>query len=126
MITPGTRATTLRLLFWAGIIALAVVSVIPREYLMPPGFNTWDKLQHVLAYSILSVLGGLAYPGKKYLAAIFFGLVILGSGLELIQSIVPNREASFWDGVANTIGAGTGIFIALFFFRVKNKSPKCM
>jgi VanZ family protein len=115
-------AIILQSLFWSGILVLIVVSVIPRDYLPPPGFDMWDKLQHVLAYTILSVLGGQAYPGKKYLASIFFGLIILGGSLEVIQSIVPNREASFGDEVANTIGVGIGLVIVRglsFFFRVK-------
>lgn len=114
MIQHNTRVIILRSLFWAGIIVLAVVSVVPRDVLPPLGFNMWDKFQHILAYAILSFFGGMAYPGKKCFIVIFLGLVVLGGVLEVIQSFVPNREARIADTVANTIGAVTGLFITQY------------
>lgn len=96
-------------MFWVGIVTLIIVSVTPRDLLTPLGINIWDKLQHVLAYTILSGLGVMAYSGKKYLAVIFIGLVILGGVLEIIQSVIPGREASFEDAIANAVGAGIGL-----------------
>ena len=105
------KTSILRLLFWAGVIGLSVVSVTPGEFLPHLGFNIWDKLQHVLAYAGVSVLGGLAYPAKKNIAAIFLGLVALGAALEVIQSFVPNRVPGFGDAIANAVGTGIGLFV---------------
>ena len=41
LVTPSTGAIILRSLFWSGILVLVVVSVIPRDYLPPPGFDTY-------------------------------------------------------------------------------------
>lgn len=103
------RACFVRSLFWAGVAGLSALSVTPQEYLPPLG--VWDKLQHVLAYAVLSALGGRAYPAMKHVAALFCGLVALGGALEAIQTIVPGREAGIADAVANAVGTGIGLFV---------------
>ncbi len=103
------RVTLLRSLFWAGVVAVSVVSVTPRDHLPPIGLDVWDKLQHVLAYAVLSGLGGHVYPARKSLVALFLGLVALGGVLEVIQFFLPNREAEIGDAVANAVGAGIGL-----------------
>lgn len=103
------RVTLIRLLFWAGVVAVSVVSVTAKDHLPPIGFDVSDKLQHVLTYAVLSGLGGLAYPARKHLAALFLGLVAWGGALEVIQLSVPNREAEFGDAVANAMGVGMGL-----------------
>ncbi len=106
------RAFFVRSLFWAGVVGLSALSVTPRDYLPPVvGVEVWDKLQHVLAYAVLSALGGRAYPAKKHVAALFFGLVALGGALEAIQTIVPGREAGVADAIANAVGIGIGLFV---------------
>ena len=105
------RAFFVRSLFWAGVVGLSALSVTPRDYLPPVGVEVWDKLQHVLAYAVLSALGGRAYPAKKHVAALFFGLVALGGALEAIQTFVPGREAGVADAIANAVGTGIGLFV---------------
>ncbi len=103
-----------KLLLWAGVIGLSVISVTPREFLPPIGIHMWDKLQHVLAYAVLAAMGGLAYPAKKYLAVLFVGLIVLGGALEIAQAYVPNRDPGLGDAVANALGAAIGLFAERF------------
>ena len=103
------RVTLIRLLFSAGVVAVSVVSVTARDHLPPIGFDVSVKLWHGITYAVLSGLGGLAYPARKHLAALFLGLVAWGGVLEVIQLSVPNREAEFGDAVANAVGAGMGL-----------------
>ena len=107
------RITLLRWLFWAGVVAVSLVSVTPRDQLPPIGIDLWDKLQHVLAYAVLSGLAGQAYAARKYLAHLFLGLVALGGVLEVIQSFIPNREAEIGDAIANAVGAGIGLLAVI-------------
>jgi VanZ family protein len=37
------------------------------------------------------------------------GLVVLGAGLELAQSVTPNRDGSITDAVANLVGVTIGL-----------------
>ena len=101
--------TVLRWSFWAGVVALSIVSVTPREHLPTISLDVWDKLQHVIAYGMLSGLGAQAYTAKKNLVHLFLGLVALGGVLEVIQQFVPNREAEFGDAIANAVGVGIGL-----------------
>jgi VanZ family protein len=103
------RVTLIRSLFWAGVVAVSVVSVTSRDDLPPVDFDVWDKLQHGLVYAVLSGLGGLAYPARKHLAVLFLSLVAWGGVLEVIQLSAPNREAEFGDAVANAVGVGMGL-----------------
>ncbi len=116
---PRMRDTILRSLFWAGVVGVSVASLLPRDALPPIAFVIWDKLEHVVAYAALAALGWLAYPARRNLAAIFLGLVMLGGGLELLQTHVPNREATIGDAIANTLGVGLGLALVRFGRRVR-------
>ena len=73
-----TKITILKYLFWTGVVTLTVISVIPKDLNQVMGIDIWDKLEHFLAYFILSFVGRLAYPDKKNMPVIFFGLIALG------------------------------------------------
>ena len=106
-----TKITFLKYLFWTGVITLTVISVIPKDLNQVMGIDIWDKLEHFLAYFILSFTGMLAYREKRILPLIFFGLVALGSGLEIIQVYIPNRQGGIDDAIANMAGGITGIAV---------------
>ncbi|WP_448566894.1 VanZ family protein [Thermus sp.] len=67
--------------------------------------HPWDKAAHFAAYALLGFLlrwglGGL-YPA--FLLAALYGLVDEGH-----QGFVPGREVSFWDLLADFLGAYLG------------------
>ena len=96
--------------FAAGVAAVSVLSLTPGEAL--PAIQVWDKLQHVLTYLILAVIGAVAFPGRRSLPWLAIGLLILGCVLEAVQALVPGRVAGVDDAVANAIGVGLGLVIA--------------
>ncbi len=102
-----------RLLFWSGVAGIIVLSVTPQVYL-PPTVVFWDKLQHFLAYAVLSGVGRQAYAAKKYASALFLGLIALGGALEITQAFIPGRLPSFGDAVANALGVGAGLLTVGF------------
>ena len=79
---------------------------MPQETL--PETDTWDKLNHALAYGVLAALGGIGFKGLRSLLMVGLGLVVLGAGLELVQSVTPNRDGSIYDAVANFVGVAIG------------------
>ncbi len=95
-----------RLVFWCAVIAVGLVSLLPRETL--PETGLWDKLEHAAAYAILCVIGVVSYPRRRTRMALVIGLVACGVALELLQSFVPGREASVADVIANTFGVVIG------------------
>ncbi len=87
-------------------MAVIALSLLPQESL--PETDTWDKLNHALAYGVLAVLGGFGFKGWRSLLMVAIGLVVLGAGLELAQSVISYRDGSITDALANFIGVAIG------------------
>lgn len=97
--------------FFIGLVAVIALSLVPQETL--PETDTWDKLNHALAYGVLAALGGIGFKGWRALLMVGLGLVVLGAGLELAQSVTPDRDGSIYDAVANLVGVAIGSLAAV-------------
>ena len=95
-----------KIAFLIGLVAVIALSLLPQETL--PETDTWDKLNHALAYGVLAALGGIGFKGWRSLLMVGLGLVALGAGLELAQSVTPDRDGSIYDAVANFVGVAMG------------------
>jgi len=108
---------------------ITIYSLIPLKEL--PSVESWDKVQHGVAYGFLAFLIGSAYPYNKGFKITLLFCVFLGAFLEFAQTFVPGREGSFGDGFANAIGAGLGLIyvpiVILYFFPINltNKKSLC-
>ena len=100
-----------RLAFYLGILLVIALSLIPQDAMPDP--ETWDKANHVAAYGAIAVAGGLGYRSRRALLRIALGLLLLGAGLELAQSVLPGRVASVADLLANAIGIALGLLLAV-------------
>ena len=100
-----------RAAFFIGLVAVIALSLLPQETL--PETGMWDKLNHALAYGVLAVVGGLGFKGWRSLLMVGLGLVVLGAGLELAQSVTPDRDGSIYDAVANLVGVAIGSLATL-------------
>jgi VanZ family protein len=107
--TPFLRRAAIAALA-AGIVAISVLSLTPGDAL--PAIDMWDKLEHALAYFTLAVTGAVAFPGRRRLARLGLGLLILGCFLEAMQTFVPGRVGAVDDAIANAIGIGLGLALA--------------
>ena len=95
-----------KIAFFIGLVAVIALSLLPQETL--PETGMWDKLNHALAYAVLAVSGGFGFKGLRSLLMVGIGLVVLGAGLELVQSVTPGRDGSIADAVANLVGVALG------------------
>jgi VanZ family protein len=102
----------------AGIWLLSSRTILPQ----PKGILGYDKLQHFLAYGVLT--GALALwfsPGwiKAHAFKAIAFAVCLGSAYGIVDEVhqyfVPGRDCNVWDWLADTIGAILGAFLAVFF-----------
>ena len=111
-------------LLWIYLIILAFLSFNP--WLLPDssqaiGLITWDFLDHMVAYGLLSILMMIAF-GQQCRSQVLTGIVILTSSLIgiLYESgqywFTLNRHSSFYDAVANILGAILGVVIFWFFW----------
>ena len=100
MVLQRIPLTLRRRAFWmcvAAVLALALAT--PGRYLPTTG---WDKANHALAFGVLAVLGGIAYPGR--LARLLVALLAYGALIEVLQSLTPDRSAEWLDLLADAVG----------------------
>jgi len=99
-----------KILFWPALAVVIWGELTPH----PPrleGPLMWDKLDHFIAYFGLSMLSTLAWGLRRSLAGLFLGLVALGGGLEILQSLV-GRDGEWGDFIANDLGILLGLAVA--------------
>jgi VanZ family protein len=113
MISPLVKWLTPTHARWLFVIALLSVSALA---FMPgddvPISTGWDKSNHLLAFFVLALLAGLAWPRsdwwKRALALVGYGVLI-----EVVQYFV-GRDAAALDVFADSMGIALhGIFVVL-------------
>jgi VanZ family protein len=95
-------------------LCVVLVSVIPGAPEQDVGRHL-DKVGHFLAYAGLIVLGWHVFYSRRHQLMAVAGAVLLGIALEFVQFFVPHRSCSVYDGLANVLGAGIGLAIALLW-----------
>ena len=104
-------------LFIILIIAITLLSLLPPKSGIELGKS--DKLNHFLAYAILSLnFGFISTKIRSYFIGIPF-LIAYGLLIEFFQGFVPGRDPSFYDALANFVGVFSGFFIFRLFSRIK-------
>ena len=89
--------------FYASLGLFTVLFLMPTEFLPDESiFSWWDKAQHALVFGVLALLGLLAYPTRIHL--IFWGLLIYGAVIEVLQSLSGWRQGDVYDWYADTMG----------------------
>ena len=106
MISTGFPRTLLltRWLFVAALLGVLVLSLLPMDH---PDFSPNDKLNHLLAYGGLMVIGAL---GWRNLGLVAGGVFLWGVGIEGLQGLTPYRYFSIADMLANATGVLLGWF----------------
>ena len=99
LLAPGSTAW--RLAFFAAIVAVLVVSLLPPSSLPPMG-SGWDKAQHASAYVVLGLLGLAAWPRRA--GVVLIALLAFGAGIEVLQGLSGWRTAEWGDLLADAIG----------------------
>jgi VanZ family protein len=95
---------------WTLIIAAVIVSLLPGQSLPQTGVS--DKVEHAVAYMLLTLWFTGVYPRSSYWR-IGLGMFLLGVAIEIAQGAMPfGRQADIRDVVANTIGIVAGLVLA--------------
>lgn len=91
----------LALLFVTALIVAFVLALRPAPEILPQ-INHFDKIQHALAFMLISLLGFGAWPGRPILIVV----VMLGYGgaMELAQSFTRYRQGDYQDWIADALG----------------------
>jgi hypothetical protein len=89
-----------RILFWAAALFAFVMAVLPHPPEIPG--HPSDKVQHVVAFATLALLGSFAYPAKALLS-LLARLSLFGAAIEVVQAIPAlHRDSDLLDWLADT------------------------
>lgn len=94
-----------RVLFWASVLGVYVMSLLPADRLPPLVFDWWDKAQHALGFAWLALWSRLAYP--RWPRGALLGLLALGALIEVAQAATGWRYGDAADWVADAVGVFT-------------------
>lgn len=104
------RHMLLRLAFWAALIALLYLAVGRPMPGGPTGvMSVNDKLVHGAVYGCLALLGLMGRFKPIHVLSI---LLAHGALVEVLQSLVPDRNADWHDFLADSIGVVTSLVAA--------------
>lgn len=103
-------ASAAKLIFWAAAAFALVMAVLPQPPQLPGEPD--DKVQHMIAFATLGLLGSWAYPALS-LVRLLVGLSLFGAIIELIQAVPAlHRDADPLDWVADTAAAAAVLLVA--------------
>jgi VanZ family protein len=111
-----SKAHLIRVAAGSVAIVIAVASLSPQSPVIETGFG--DKLDHLTAYLVLSLLVTLGWSGRVAPGVIVGAAVGFGGLLELLQTFSPGRQSDWADFAANSLGALTGLAAAILVRRM--------
>ena len=89
-----------RAIFWAAACFAFVMAILPHPPEVPGEPN--DKVQHIIAFATLAVLGSFAYPATA-LVQLLLRLSLFGAMIEVVQAIPAlHRDSDVLDWLADT------------------------
>ncbi|SMF78770.1 hypothetical protein SAMN06295910_2754 [Allosphingosinicella indica] len=104
-------------MFWLAALFAFVMAVIPA----PPSLAS-DKIEHMLAFSVLAALSLLAYP-RLPAWKIFPAFAMFGGAIELIQALpIVGRDGDWFDWLADLAAAGMVLVLGSGLRRVYRRA----
>ena len=100
----------LRIFAWLLAAAVTFVTLGPSRY--RPHSNLGQDGEHALAFVLIGLAFGLAYPRQRMTVVV---AVVLTGVLELLQLFVPGRHARLEDFIVDALAACVGFVIAALF-----------
>jgi VanZ family protein len=110
------QCAVIKVLFFAALLAISYLALAPNpEQTLDTG---WDKANHLLAFFCLAALLDAAF--SKWSLVLKLGLLFsYGLLIEASQGLMPLREASWLDIMANSIGLALYIPLQSYCHRLK-------
>lgn len=106
---------TFRIILIFYLFVILVVSTIPGGALPKIDIFSFDKLLHIIEYSILAFLAinVIKTPSTKIIILIIIIGIVYGGFNEIWQRMVADRFASIYDAIANGIGMIIGSIVTV-------------
>ncbi len=98
-------------IFWIMVAIIYAIAILPAP--QAPDLGAGDKINHIVAFLVLTVLGRSAYR-QRAPWRLAVGLSLFGALIELTQAIpVLHRDASLWDWGADSAAILVALVIIL-------------
>jgi VanZ family protein len=98
-------------IFGFGLVLATVLLLMP-SYAVPKAFDFYDKAQHGLMFTTLTIAGLMAHPQR--VKTVCLGLGLYGGLMEVLQStLTTTRHGDVVDWFADTLGIILGLVIYL-------------
>lgn len=105
-----------RFFFWVCVVAILLLATMPLP--MPQlELSFSDKLNHIVAFMVLFLLSESSYKVNFWF--IFSTLLGYGFLIECIQSVLPYRDFSWGDLLADAFGMGSGLMLKRMMIKLK-------
>lgn len=113
-----TRPLFWRLALAGAMLVVGVLSLLPLGPELPS--TGWDKTNHLLAFAVLALLAGPAWPGR--IGAALLALMAYGGLIEVLQAFTGYRLAEWADWLADGLGLllGGGLWLMAQKVRLAN------
>jgi VanZ family protein len=108
-----------RVLFLLAAAVVTVLSLLPQQDLPKVGVS--DKIEHLLSYFVLAILGSFAVRERRSLLYLFVLLCAMGGVIELLQAFSPGRSPDIVDALVDGAGAAAGVLIGAAFALVRRR-----
>ena len=95
--------------FWAAACVVMALALAPMQPRSTPDLGS-DKVNHVLAFALLGMLGRAAYAQRFF--SLLLGLLAYGGVIEILQSFTATRHAEWADLLADAVGLVVGTLCA--------------
>jgi VanZ family protein len=121
----GRYPVLFMLVWFAGLIALAPLSLLPGT---APPTGVWDvdlsfdKFFHVIAYGGAAGIPMLALRRRDWLSAAIAVALVAAFGYEIGQAYVPGRSFGYDDLLANLGGVTLGVVLGFWIRRLPSRS----
>jgi VanZ family protein len=115
------KIKTIFLVIWTLALLAILLSPMRGSIFTPEGFRYWDKVVHFGLFAVtgfLSIYGAVFFTRFRY--RLIFGVVVglvLAIGTELGQSLVPTRNTSLYDFLADLVGLCLGVLAYVLLYR---------
>jgi VanZ family protein len=113
--------SAIRLAAAGATVVVAIASLSPQSPAVASGLG--DKLDHLAAYTVLTVLMALGWAGRISIGIIFAAVACFGGFLELLQAFSPGRQPDWADFAVNTTGCLIGLAAAVLIRRYAYQAP---
>lgn len=110
--------------YWLPVLGYVTVIVVlsAQPGLRPPAsFKDADKVAHIVEYFFLGLLLARAWaatvPGHRVMLAMVLAVVTgvaIGAGDEAFQRMIPGRDSSVYDLIADAVGVLIAQMVYLF------------